>query len=102
MKKLLALLLAIMPMALSAQDTTATKRVYKFDIKEEIGPGVWRKMQKAFTEADDWSADLILLHMNTYGGMVLHADSMRTKILNSKIPVWVFIDNNAASAGALI
>jgi len=34
--------------------------------------------------------------------MVLHADSMRTKILNSKIPVWVFIDNNAASAGALI
>jgi membrane-bound serine protease (ClpP class) len=102
MKKLLALLLAIMPLALSAQDTTATKRVYKFDIKEEIGPGVWRKMQKAFAEADDWSADLILLHMNTYGGMVLHADSMRTKILNSKIPVWVFIDNNAASAGALI
>jgi membrane-bound serine protease (ClpP class) len=34
--------------------------------------------------------------------MVIHADSMRTKILNSKIPVWVFIDNNAASAGALI
>jgi len=102
MKKLLALLLAIMPLALPAQDTTATKRVYKFDIKEEIGPGVWRKMQKAFKEAEDWSADLILLHMNTYGGMVLHADSMRTKILNSKIPVWVFIDNNAASAGALI
>jgi membrane-bound serine protease (ClpP class) len=27
---------------------------------------------------------------------------MRTKILNNEIPVWVFIDNNAASAGALI
>lgn len=102
MKKLLTLLLAIVPLLAPAQDTTAIKRVYKFDIKEEIGPGVWRKMQKAFTEADEWSADLILLHMNTYGGMVLHADSMRTKILNSKIPVWVFIDNNAASAGALI
>jgi len=81
---------------------SSTKRVYKFDIKEEIGPPVWRKMQQAFEEAKDWNADLILLHMNTYGGMVLHADSMRTKILNSKIPVWVFIDNNAASAGALI
>ena len=78
------------------------KRVYKFDIKEEIGPPVWRKMQKAFEEAEEWEADLILLHMNTYGGMVIHADSMRTKILNSDIPVWVFIDNNAASAGALI
>ena len=40
--------------------------------------------------------------MNTYGGTVLDADSMRTKVLNSRIPVYVFIDNNAASAGALI
>jgi membrane-bound serine protease (ClpP class) len=78
------------------------KKVYVFEVKEEIGPAVWRKMQKAFEEANAWPADLILLHMNTYGGMVLHADSMRTKILNSKIPVWVFVDNNAASAGALI
>ncbi|TNF30784.1 MAG: nodulation protein NfeD [Bacteroidetes bacterium] len=83
-------------------DSTSKKRVYKFDIKEEIGPPIWRKMQKAFEEAEAWNADLILLHMNTYGGMVIHADSMRTKILNSEIPVWVFIDNNAASAGALI
>jgi len=81
---------------------SSTKRVYKFDVKEEIGPPVWRKMQQAFQEANEWDADLILLHMNTYGGLVTHADSMRTKILNSKIPVWVFIDNNAASAGALI
>lgn len=82
--------------------TASEKRVYKFDIKEEIGPPIWRKMQKAFNEANKWDADLILLHMNTYGGMVIHADSMRTKILNTGIPVWVFIDNNAASAGALI
>ncbi len=88
--------------ALATDTITTTKRVYKFDIKEDIGPPVWRKMQKAFAEAEEWNADLILLHMNTYGGMVLHADSMRTKILNCKIPVWVFIDNNAASAGALI
>jgi len=81
---------------------SSTKRVYKFDVKEEIGPPVWRKMQQAFQEANEWDADLILLRMNTYGGLVTHADSMRTKILNSKIPVWVFIDNNAASAGALI
>lgn len=78
------------------------KKVYVFEVKEEIGPAAWRKMQKAFDEANAWPAELILLHMNTYGGMVLHADSMRTKILNSDIPVWVFVDNNAASAGALI
>jgi membrane-bound serine protease (ClpP class) len=40
--------------------------------------------------------------MNTYGGLLDAADSIRTLVLNSKIPVIVFIDNNAASAGALI
>lgn len=47
-------------------------------------------------------ADYILIQMNTYGGLLEIADSIRTAILNTKIPVWVFIDNNAASAGALI
>jgi membrane-bound serine protease (ClpP class) len=78
------------------------KLVYVFPIKENIGPGIWRQTIKAFAEADSLKADLILLHMNTYGGTVLDADSMRTKILNSSIPVYVFVDNNAASAGALI
>lgn len=77
-------------------------KVFKFDIKEEIAPPVWRMTQKAFQQARDTSADLVLIHMNTYGGMLESADSIRTKILQSEIPVYVFIDNNAASAGALI
>ncbi len=76
--------------------------IYKFDIKEEIAPPVWHKTKKAFREARALNADIILIHMNTYGGMVETADSIRTAILQSKTPVWVFIDNNAASAGALI
>ena len=76
--------------------------VYKFDVKENIAPPALRRLQKAFEEADSLNADFILLHMNTYGGMVDAADSMRTRIMQSRIPVIVFIDNNAASAGALI
>lgn len=76
--------------------------VYKFDIKNEIGPAVWRITKQAFNEADELNADYVLIEMNTYGGLVDAADSIRTKILNSKIPVFVFINNNAASAGALI
>ena len=78
------------------------KLVYVFPVMENIGPGIWRQTIKAFAEADSMNADIIVLHMNTYGGTVLDADSMRTKVLNSRIPVYVFIDNNAASAGALI
>ncbi len=76
--------------------------VYQVDIKDEIGPKAWRLAKKSFDEAKKSKADYILIHMNTYGGMVIYADSLRSLILNSSIPVWVFIDNNAASAGALI
>jgi len=85
---------------LFSQDTTYT--VYKFDLKEQIAPPVWRKTQKALEQAKAIEADLILVHMNTYGGMLESADSIRTALLKSEIPVYVFIDNNAASAGALI
>ena len=72
--------------------------VYKIDIREEIGPGIVRKVNKAFIEAENLKADAILLHINTYGGLLDAADSIRTRILNSKIPVIAFVDNNAASA----
>jgi membrane-bound serine protease (ClpP class) len=87
-----------------SQDSKPTdeKLVYKFNIKENIAPAIWRQTKQAFDAADSLKADLFLIHMNTYGGTVIDADSIRTRILNSKIPVVVFVDNNAASAGALI
>ncbi len=78
------------------------KLVYKLNIKTEIAPGIRRQASQAFAAADSLGADVFLIHMNTYGGTVVDADSIRTMILQSKIPVYVFIDNNAASAGALI
>lgn len=83
-------------------DKSKVYRVYTFDIKEMIAPPVWHLTKKALQSAKDTAADLILIDMNTYGGMLESADSIRTAILQSSIPVWVFIDNNAASAGALI
>lgn len=85
-----------------SQDSSDVVKVYKMDIKEEIAPPVWHHTKKAFKEAKTHGADLIIIEMNTYGGMLDAADSIRTKILDSKIPVYVFINKNAASAGALI
>ncbi|HEX2395855.1 MAG TPA: nodulation protein NfeD, partial [Bacteroidales bacterium] len=82
-------------------DTSKTI-VYVFDIRDDIGKPSWRVMSEAFREAESLKADYILLHLNTYGGIVNIADSMRTRILNSHIPVLAFIDNQAISAGALI
>ena len=42
--------------------------VYRVDIKDEIGPGIWRLVKRSFDRATDENADVILVHMNTYGG----------------------------------
>lgn len=84
------------------KDSIGNKKVFKMEIREEIAPPVWRKVQKGIKNAKEQNADIILIHMNTYGGLVDIADSIRTAILQCPVPVWVFIDNNAASAGALI
>lgn len=89
---------------LNAQNnkTKVEDLVYVLKIQREIGSTTWVHTQEAFKEAETLSPRCIIIHMNTYGGQVVFADSIRTKILNSLIPVHVFIDNNAASAGALI
>lgn len=76
--------------------------IYKINIQENIGSNTWVYLQNGLHQAKNRNATCILLHMNTYGGSVVEADSMRTAILNYQLPVYVFIDNNAASAGALI
>jgi len=105
MKRILKIKLLWAFLILSVVATAQEKKeklVYKLNIKQEITKATWRQTQQAFQEADSLGADVFLIHMNTYGGTVLDADSIRTKILQSPIPVYVFIDNNAASAGALI
>ncbi len=107
-KLLFLILLGCIGYSARAQNTDSTliskqsRIIYQFNIQEEIAPPVWHKTQKAFEEAKALDAELIIINMNTYGGQVDAADSIRTRILNCDIPVYVFINNNAASAGALI
>lgn len=94
------LLLFFLSFHLQAQD--ATPLIYRINVKENIGSNTWVYLQNGLHKAAGKDAHAVILHMNTYGGGVLEADSMRTAILNYPRPVYVFIDNNAASAGALI
>lgn len=101
LKNFWILLFVLAVFAAFAQESNK-KLVYKLNIKQEITPATRRQVSQAFAAADSLNADVFIIHMNTYGGTVVDADSIRTRILQSKIPVYVFIDNNAASAGALI
>lgn len=84
------------------EPTESDVTVFRFDMDEKILPGVWRKMEKAMKEANNMEADYFFIRMDTYGGLVNMADSIRTALLESDMTTIVWIDNNAASAGALI
>lgn len=90
-------------LSLNAEDSLAVRKlVYQVDLRDNVNSFTWMQVQKGFAQAEAEGASLILLDMNTYGGEVVYADSIRTRILNIETPVCVFINNNAASAGALI
>ncbi len=75
---------------------------YVIEVKEEINASSFNRVSKGLKEAKNIDAKYIIIHLNTYGGAVDAADSIRTALLNNTIPTAVFIDNQAASAGALI
>ncbi len=84
---------------LKASDTT---HVYVVEIKDQIAAPSWRTLQEAIAEFKQLNADIFFVDLDTYGGQVDMADSMRTALLRMTKPVFVLINNNAASAGALI
>jgi membrane-bound serine protease (ClpP class) len=87
-----------------AADTDTTHRpvVYVIELMQEINAPAARIVSKGLQAASKANADYVLLHLNTYGGELSAADSIRNALLHFPIPLLVFIDNQAASAGALI
>lgn len=88
-------------MVLTGMPAMATD-IYMLRLDDEIGSSTWHHTRRALDEAESIGADMLLVHLNTYGGSVVHADSIRTALMRVRIPVVAYVDNNAASAGALI
>lgn len=94
-------LLALLSLSFLLTYAQKTK-VYFYNIDENIAKPALRKTEKAVKEAGEQKADFLLLELNTFGGELESADKIRTLLLNAPMPTMVFINNNAASAGALI
>jgi membrane-bound serine protease (ClpP class) len=85
-----------------AQSSSDEQKVFLMKIDAEIDPRTNRYSELALEEAEEIGADIIILEIDTYGGAVNDADDIRTRFLELEKPVWVFINKDAASAGALI
>jgi membrane-bound serine protease (ClpP class) len=102
LSQVLILILISMGTIFAQNSSNEPKKVFIFKIDEDIDPGMNRRVKLALEKAQEVSADLIIIEMDTYGGAVNDADDIRTMILESTIPIYVFINKDAASAGALI
>ncbi len=79
-----------------------TLKVFLMEIRNDIDPRMNRYVELALNQATEVGADIVIIDMDTYGGAVNDANDIRTRILEYEKPVWVYINNDAASAGALI
>ena len=102
MRKLffISCLIGLFPILLAAQNEK--KKVMVMEIKAEIDPRMSRYVKLALANAEKTNADYIIIDMDTFGGALNDAKEIVDMLMDEKRPLWVFINADAASAGALI
>src|SRR6267154_199565 len=106
-RMLFAFVLIFSATGLCAQSTPAKTTVDKskvmvMDIKAEIDPRMLRYVRLSLEHAEKTNVDYVIIDMDTYGGVLTDAKEIVDVLMDFKKPIWVFINSDAASAGALI
>lgn len=92
-------LICIAHLPVNAQDSSTAMLI---PIEREIDMAAFRHVKRGCTQAADENASLIIVQLNTYGGALDAADSIRSLLLRQTLPTVAWVNHNAASAGALI
>ena len=101
MKRFL-LALCVLLSCFSAHAGDSLKVFYRIRLDQDIDVSAQRLVVLGLEKATKADADYVLLDLDTYGGAVDAADSIRSAILRYDRPVVAFVNMQAASAGALI
>jgi membrane-bound serine protease (ClpP class) len=90
--------------SVSAQPASATSQpvVYVIPINGMIDMGLAPFVQRVLDDAFEAQAAAVVLEINTFGGRIDAAVSIRDALLGAKTPTVAFINRRAISAGALI
>lgn len=76
--------------------------VYRVTIDGMIDAALANYIDRAVDDAEADSASVLLLTVDTFGGLIDAADQIVKTLLRAEVPVVAVIDKNAISAGALI
>jgi membrane-bound serine protease (ClpP class) len=86
----------------SAATATTAQSVFVIPVENEIETGLAATLTRAFQEAHDAGAELIVLDINTLGGRIDAAVEIADLIRTSQVPVVAYIRGQAISAGAYL
>ena len=101
----IGLLMFLLPVSAAIEPAAASGDIYIIKINAGIGPGVADFITSSITTANEQDGAILIIELDTPGGL---AESMRTivkAILASKIPIAVYVSPSgarAASAGVMI
>ena len=96
------LILAAAILSLVCYGSDSLKVFYRIRLDQDIDKAAQRLVVLGLEKADEAEADYVLLDLDTYGGAVDAADSIRAALLRYDRPVVAYVNMQAASAGALI
>ena len=101
MKRFLTIFSTLL-ISVSAFCTDSLTVFYRIRLDQDIDPSSQRLVTLGLEKAEQAGADYVILDLNTYGGAVNAADSIRSALLRYEKPVVAYVNMQAASAGALI
>ena len=101
MKRIL-FIASLMLISFAAYATDSLSVIYRIRLDSDIDKASQRLVTLGLEKAKAAEADYVLIDIDTYGGAVDAADSIRSAILRYDRPVAAYVNMQAASAGALI
>ncbi len=99
MKKFLCIIIFILAFVNQA---SASSKIYLAELNGTVSAQMEDFVQQAISKSEQDEADLIIFQLDTPGGLVEAMRGIVLSIVNSRVPVIVFVSGRAASAGAFI
>lgn len=102
MRRIIVFFLLLAAACQAAEPSIREGSVVVLPIKGEINDAQFFFLRRILKDAESEKAAAIILDMNTPGGSLSSTQDIVQALLKSKIPIYTYVNTNAASAGALI
>ena len=96
------IIIALMLASAVAFASDSLSVIYRIRLDSDIDKSSQRLVTLGLEKATEAGADYVMIDLDTYGGAVDAADSIRSAILRYDKPVVAYVNMQGASAGALI